>query len=43
MEALWTRFNPTIVEIKRRIDKGEIGQVKFINAEFSFKLDKQIC
>lgn len=42
MEALWTRFNPTIVEIKRRIDKGEIGQVKFINAEFSFKLDKPI-
>ena len=38
MEALWTRFNPTIIAAKKRIDNGEIGEVKFINADFSFKL-----
>lgn len=37
MEALWTRFNPSIVAAKKRIDAGEIGKVKFINANFSFK------
>ena len=42
MEALWSRFNPSIVEIKKRIDNGEIGQIKYINAEFSFKSDKPI-
>ena len=40
MEALWTRFNPSIVAIKKVIDEGEIGQVKFINANFSFKFNK---
>lgn len=40
MEALWTRFNPSIVAIKERIDNDEIGQVKFINANFSFKFDR---
>ena len=38
MEALWSRFNPTIIEIKKRIDNGEIGEVKFVNADFSFKV-----
>lgn len=42
MEALWSRFNPSIVEIKKRIDSGEIGQIKYINAEFSFKSDKPL-
>ena len=37
METLWTRFNPSFVEAKKRIDDGEIGQVKYINADFSFK------
>lgn len=37
MEALWTRFIPAIIETKKRIDNGEIGAVKFINAELSFK------
>lgn len=42
MEALWTRFNPNIVAIKKHIDNGEIGQVKYINADFTFKLDKPL-
>ena len=42
MEALWTRFNPSIFEIKKRIENGEIGQVKFIDANFSFKFSASI-
>jgi predicted dehydrogenase len=42
MEALWTRFNPSIIDIKKRIDNGEIGQIKYINADFSFKSDKPL-
>ncbi|MET2983901.1 Gfo/Idh/MocA family protein [Aureibaculum conchae] len=37
MEGLWTRFNPTFVAVKERIDNGEIGKVKYIKADFSFK------
>ncbi|WP_298262849.1 Gfo/Idh/MocA family oxidoreductase [uncultured Lutibacter sp.] len=37
MEALWTRFMPAMVEIKKRIDTGEIGELKYINADFAFK------
>jgi len=36
MEALWTRFNPTIIALKKQIDTGEIGNIKYINADFSF-------
>ena len=38
MEALWTRFNPAIIEIKKRIDNGDIGEIKFVNADFYFKV-----
>jgi len=37
MEAMWSRFLPTIVEMKRRLDEGAIGQVKF--AEISIGWD----
>ncbi len=40
MEAFWTRFNPSIVNLKKLIDNKEIGALRYINAEFSFyKLD----
>ena len=42
MEALWTRFNPSFVAIKKLIDEGVIGDVKYINADFSFKADKPL-
>jgi len=42
MEGLWTRFNPTFVEVKDRIDKGEIGPLKYIKADFSFKSEHQL-
>ena len=40
MEALWTRFNPTLIEIINIIKKGEIGEIKYMNVDFSFKSDK---
>ena len=36
MEAMWMRFNPLHVEIKRRLDSGEFGSVRAIEADFSF-------
>ncbi|WP_299527723.1 Gfo/Idh/MocA family oxidoreductase [uncultured Lutibacter sp.] len=42
MEAMWTRFNPSIKKIKRIIDNGEIGEIKYINADFSFKANTSI-
>ena len=42
MEALWTRFNPSFVAIKKLIDEGVIGTIKYINADFSFKADKPL-
>lgn len=35
MEALWSRFNPSIVDVLRQIKEGAIGQVNFINVDFS--------
>ncbi|MCB0474931.1 MAG: Gfo/Idh/MocA family oxidoreductase [Flavobacteriaceae bacterium] len=37
MEALWTRFNPVILDVKNKIDSGAIGRVNYINADFAFK------
>ena len=40
MEAFWSRFNPSIVKIKELVSKGKIGNLRYINAEFTFyKLD----
>lgn len=36
MEALWTRFNPSIQKVKRLIDNGKIGEVGYIHADFAF-------
>lgn len=36
MEALWTRFNPTIREVKKLVDNGEIGSVGYLKADFAF-------
>lgn len=36
MEAFWSRFNPSIVKVKELIDAGEIGKVRYINADFTF-------
>lgn len=39
MEAFWTRFNPSFCEAFAKIKKGEIGEVKYINADFAFFAD----
>jgi predicted dehydrogenase len=36
MEALWSRFNPTIIKVKELIDEGTIGQIGYIHADFAF-------
>lgn len=36
MEALWTRFFPAIKKIKEIVSDGVIGDVKYINADFTF-------
>ena len=36
MEALWTRFNPSIQAILKLIKSGEIGDIKNISADFAF-------
>ena len=37
MEALWSRFNPTLKEVFKLIKDGAIGHVNYINADFTFK------
>tara|TARA_R110000796_G_scaffold88850_7_gene192150 strand:- start:27385 stop:28368 length:984 start_codon:yes stop_codon:yes gene_type:complete len=36
MEALWSRFNPTIQKVKELIDDDVIGDVRYIHADFAF-------
>lgn len=42
MEALWTRFLPAIKKIKNTVENGEIGKIKYLNADFSFKANPSI-
>jgi predicted dehydrogenase len=39
MEAMWTRFQPAILEAKRIIDMGEIGNVRNLQADLGFPSD----
>tara|TARA_R110000823_G_scaffold118523_1_gene242524 strand:+ start:74 stop:1045 length:972 start_codon:yes stop_codon:yes gene_type:complete len=36
MEALWTRFNPTIKKVKELVDNGTIGDIGYFHADFAF-------
>ncbi len=36
MEALWSRFNPTIQKVKGIAESGILGELKYINADFAF-------
>ncbi|MCK7484674.1 MAG: hypothetical protein MZU97_03390 [Bacillus subtilis] len=37
MEAMWTRFLPTIQEVVKTVEKGEIGEVIQVDATFCFR------
>ncbi|MEO7978486.1 Gfo/Idh/MocA family oxidoreductase [Flavobacterium sp.] len=36
MEAFWTRFIPSIRELLSKVKNGDIGEVKYVNADFAF-------
>lgn len=36
MEALWSRFNPTIQKVKKLTDEGVLGDLKYVHADFAF-------
>ncbi len=36
MEALWSRFNPSIVKVKELIEQGKLGDIAYLNANFGF-------
>lgn len=38
MEALWTRFLPAIKEAQRIVERGEIGEVVGVEADFCFNM-----
>ncbi|MEF2967683.1 Gfo/Idh/MocA family oxidoreductase [Paenibacillus sp. M1] len=39
MEAMWTRFLPPIVQVRKWLEEGRIGEVKLLKAEFGFRSD----
>lgn len=42
MEALWTRFNPSIRKIKEMVDANKIGSLGYLQADFAFyALDRE--
>ncbi len=38
MEAMWSRFLPSIAEIRKRIAAGDLGDVRTFDADFSYAL-----
>lgn len=36
MEALWSRFNPTIKKVKELVADGAIGDIGYLHADFAF-------
>lgn len=39
MEAMWTRFMPLMVDLRRRLAEGEIGDVRMVQADFGFRTE----
>jgi len=37
MEAMWTRFLPAIVKVREWLERGLIGEVRFLKADFGFR------
>lgn len=38
MEAIWSRFFPSYIHLKNRIDAGELGEIKEVDVAFGFPL-----
>jgi predicted dehydrogenase len=36
MEAMWTRFIPSVIEAKARVDRGELGAVRLLQGNFAY-------
>ena len=36
MEAMWTRFIPSVIEAKARIDRGDLGAVRLLQGNFAY-------
>lgn len=45
MEALWTRFLPVSLELKRLVDNEELGEIQSVHADLSddFKIESTHC
>lgn len=41
MEAMWTWFIPAVVDVKRRVDAGEIGELRIVEADFGIPVPDQ--
>jgi len=39
MEALWTAFLPAIIQVKKEIEQGTLGETRHIQADFGFKAE----
>ena len=39
MEAFWSRFNPAVKEVIARAKGGDLGGVRYLNADFAFPAD----
>jgi predicted dehydrogenase len=40
MEALWTRFVPAFRELQERVDDGAIGEIRYVQADFGFRAER---
>ncbi len=39
MEAMWTRFLPVIVQVRKWLTEGAIGETRMLSADFGFRTD----
>ncbi len=39
MDAVWTRFLPTLAQVREWLAAGEIGEVRMVHADFGFRAD----
>lgn len=37
MEAMWSRFNPVMSQVRRWLSEGAIGEVRLVTADFGFR------